>query len=105
MNQEPYIDKTWAQLDAALSAIFDGQKPEISLEELYKGAENICRQERAALLAKKVQERCKDYVAGKLRDNLVTRAGGGTDVDTLRAVIEAWSVWHARLVCFYYLRE
>lgn len=98
MNQEPYFDKTWAQLDAALSAIFDGQKPESSLEELYKGAENICRQERAALLAKKVQERCKDYVAGKLRDNLVTRAGGGTDVDTLRAVIEAWSVWHSRLV-------
>jgi hypothetical protein len=105
MNQEPYFDKTWAQLNAALSAIFDGQKPEISLEELYKGAENICRQERAALLAKKVQERCKDYVAGKLRDNLVTRAGGGTDVDTLRAVIEAWSVWHSRLVCFQYLRE
>ncbi|KAJ5433002.1 uncharacterized protein N7458_012158 [Penicillium daleae] len=109
MNQEPYFDKTWAQLDAALSAIFDGQKPEISLEELYKGAENICRQERAALLAKKVQERCKDYVAGKLRDNLVTRAGGGTDVDTLRAVIEAWSVWHSRLITvrwiFYYLDQ
>lgn len=105
MNQEPYFDKTWAQLDAALSAIFDGQKPEISLEELYKGAENICRQERAALLAKKVQERCKDYVAGKLRDNLVTRAGGGTDVDTLRAVIEAWSVWHSRLVRHLYLSK
>lgn len=98
VTQEPYFDKTWAQLDAALSAIFDGRKPDISLEELYKGAENICRQERAALLAKKVQERCKDYVAGTLRDNLVTRAGGGTNVDTLRAVIEAWSAWHSRLV-------
>lgn len=99
VNQEPYFDKTWSQLDTALSAIFDSRKPAISLEELYKGAENICRQERAALLAKKVQERCKDYVAGKLRDNLVTRAGGGTNVDTLRAVIEAWSMWHSRLVC------
>ncbi|KAJ5690141.1 hypothetical protein N7462_004533 [Penicillium macrosclerotiorum] len=108
-NHEPYFDKTWAQLDAALSAIFDGRKPNSSLEELYKGAENICRQERASLLAKRVQERCKDYVAGKLRDNLVTRAGGGTDVDTLRAVIEAWSVWHSRLITvrwiFYYLDQ
>ncbi|KAJ5218748.1 uncharacterized protein N7498_000847 [Penicillium cinerascens] len=109
VTQEPYFDKTWAQLNAALSAIFDGRKPDVSLEELYKGAENICRQERAALLAKKVQERCKDYVAGTLRDNLVTRAGGGTNVDTLRAVIEAWSAWHSRLVTirwvFYYLDQ
>ncbi|KAJ6119617.1 hypothetical protein N7523_003897 [Penicillium sp. IBT 18751x] len=109
VNQEPYFDKIWAQLDAALSAIFEGKKPDISLEELYKGAENICRQERAALLAKKVQERCKDYVAETLRDNLVKRAGGGTNVDTLRAVIEAWSAWHSRLVTvrwvFYYLDQ
>lgn len=104
VNQEPYFDKIWAQLDAALSAIFEGRKPDTSLEELYKGAENICRQERAALLAKRVQERCKDYVAGALRDNLVTRAGGGTNVDTLRAVIDAWSAWHSRLVCHRYCR-
>lgn len=97
-NHEPYFDKTWMQLNTALAAIFEGRKPEISLEELYKGAENICRHERASLLAKKVYDRCKEYVAGKLRDNLVTRAGGGTDVDTLRAVIEAWSAWHSRLV-------
>jgi hypothetical protein len=105
VTQEPYFDKIWTQLDAALSAIFDGRKPDISLEELYKGAENICRQERAALLAKKVQERCKDYVAGKLRDNLVTRSGGGTNVDTLRAVIEAWSAWHSRLVSGWHLSK
>lgn len=105
VSQEPYFDKIWAQLDAALSAIFEGKKPDISLEELYKGAENICRQERAALLAKKVQERCKDYVAGTLRDNLVKRAGGGTNVDTLRAVIEAWSAWHSRLVSGWHLSK
>ncbi|KAF7720233.1 Uncharacterized protein PECH_003349 [Penicillium ucsense] len=106
-NQEQYFDKTWAQLDAALSEIFNGTKA-ISLEELYKGAENICRQERAALLAEKVQERCKNYVAGTLRDNLV-KAGPGTDVDTLRAVIDAWSGWHSRLITvrwvFYYLDQ
>lgn len=104
-NQKPYFDKIWAQLDAALSAIFEGRKPDTSLEELYKGAENICRQERAALLAKKVEERCKDYVAGVLRDNLVTRAGGGNNVDTLRAVIDAWAAWRSRLVCYQHCCE
>lgn len=98
-NHEPYFDKIWAQLDGALTNIFEGKQPSVSLEELYKGAENICRQDRATLLAKKVQDRCKEYVSGKLRDNLVTRTGGGTDVDTLRAVIDAWSSWHSRLVC------
>ncbi|KAJ5587427.1 uncharacterized protein N7459_003192 [Penicillium hispanicum] len=109
VSHEPYFDKIWSQLDAALSDIFDGRKPDISLEELYKGAENICRQNRAPMLAQKVQNRCKGYVTGKLRANLVTRSGGGTDVDTLRAVIEAWSSWHSRLVTvrwvFYYLDQ
>lgn len=98
VNHEPYFDKIWSQLDSALSDIFEGKKPSLSLEELYKGAENVCRQDRAALLAQKVQGRCKDFVAGKLRDHLVTRSGGGTDVDTLRSVIEAWSSWHSKLV-------
>ncbi|KAJ5098576.1 hypothetical protein N7532_005577 [Penicillium argentinense] len=108
-SHEPYFEKTWTQLNAALTAIFEGRKPEVSLEELYKGAENICRHERAALLAKKVVDRCKEYVSGTLRENLVKGAGGGTDVDTLRAVIEAWSTWHSRLITvrwiFYYLDQ
>ncbi|KAJ5897983.1 hypothetical protein N7504_008271 [Penicillium tannophilum] len=108
-NHEPYFNKIWTQLDGALTDIFEDKKPNISLEELYKGAENICRQDGATMLAKKVQDRCKAYVAGKLRDNLVTRTGGGTDVDTLRAVIEAWSSWHSRLITvrwvFYYLDQ
>lgn len=99
LNQESYFDKVWLQLDAALMAIFDGRKPDSSLEELYKGGENVCRQERAALLAKKLQDRCREFVSGKLRTNLVTRAGGSTDVYTLRAVIEAWLAWHSKLVC------
>ncbi|KAJ5442599.1 Winged helix-turn-helix transcription repressor DNA-binding [Penicillium cf. griseofulvum] len=109
LNQESYFDKVWSQLDAALTAIFDGRKPDSSLEELYKGGENVCRQERAALLAKKLQDRCREFVSGKMRTNLVTRAGGSTDVATLRAVIEAWLAWHSKLVTirwiFYYLDQ
>jgi hypothetical protein len=89
----------WSQLDAALTAVFDGRKPDSSLEELYKGGENICRQERAAVLARRLQDRCRDYVNGKMREGLVARAAGSTDVDTLRAVLETWSAWHSRLVC------
>ncbi|KAJ5152274.1 hypothetical protein N7492_010569 [Penicillium capsulatum] len=108
-NHEPYFDKIWSQLDSAFFDIFEGREPGTSLEELYKGAENICRQGRAPMLAQKVQDRCRCYVSGRLRENLVSRAGGVTDVDTLRAVIDAWSTWHSRLITirwvFYYLDQ
>lgn len=99
LDQESYFDKVWSQFDAALTAIFEGRKPESSLEELYKGGENVCRQDRSALLAKNLRGRCKDFVNGSLRQNLVSRAKGSTDVDTLRAVVEAWSSWSTKLVC------
>ncbi|PYI16341.1 cullin-4B [Aspergillus violaceofuscus CBS 115571] len=109
LNPDAYFDKVWDQLDAALAAIFGGGKPEKSLEELYKGAEHVCRQGRAAALAKRLSDRCRDYVAGKLREKLTAQAAGGTNIETLRAVVEAWSLWQSKLVTvrsiFYYLDQ
>ncbi|PKY03551.1 cullin-4B [Aspergillus campestris IBT 28561] len=109
LNQDSYFDKVWGQLDDALTAVFDGGKPATSLEELYKGAENICRQGRAAVLAQRLQDRCREHVSGKLRESLVAKAGGGTSVDALRAVVESWAAWQSKLVTvrwiFYYLDQ
>ncbi|KAF5864788.1 hypothetical protein ETB97_006325 [Aspergillus alliaceus] len=109
LNQDSYFEKIWGQLDAALTAIFDGGKPEVSLEELYKGAENVCRQGRASALARQLQERCRGHVSGKLHDTLVSKAGGGNNIDTLRAVVESWTTWQSKLVTvrwiFYYLDQ
>ncbi|KAL2830034.1 hypothetical protein BDW59DRAFT_170319 [Aspergillus cavernicola] len=109
LNQDSYFDKVWGQLDAALSAIFNGGKPEVSLEELYKGAENVCRQGRAAALAKRLQGRCREHVAGKLHDALVDKARVGSNIEALRSVVEAWKVWQSMLVTirwiFYYLDQ
>jgi len=98
LDQDSYFDKMWFQFDAALTAIFDGKAPDSSLEELYKGGENICRQDKADLLARKLQRRCKDFVNGKMRQSLIARAKGSTDIDTLRAVMEEWSSWKSKLV-------
>ena len=98
LNQDSYFDKVWAQLDAALSAVFSGGKPEISLEELYKGAENVCRQGRAVVLTQRLQDRCRAHVSGSLRDELLAKAADGSNVDTLRAVIDAWNTWKSKLV-------
>jgi hypothetical protein len=98
LDQDSYFDKVWAQLDAALTAIFDNKTPDNSLEELYKGGENVCRQDRADLLAKNLRRRCKDFVDGKMRQSLLEKAKSTSDVDTLRAVMEAWDSWHSKLV-------
>ena len=97
MNQDSYFDKVWARLDAALAAVFESQKPDVSLEELYKGAENVCRQGRAAVLAKKLQDRCREYVSGKLHQELVSKAEN--ESDALRVVVDAWSTWNMKMVC------
>jgi hypothetical protein len=99
LNQDSYFEKIWGQLDTALTAIFNGGKPAVSLEELYKGAENVCRQGRASALARQLQERCRGHVSGKLRDMLVAKAAGGDNIDTLRAVVESWTTWQSKLVC------
>lgn len=100
MDQDSYFEKAWGQLDAALGAVFSGGKPETSLEELYKGAENVCRQGNAALLSKKLQDRCREHVSGKLRETLVAKAGGGSNIEILRAVVDTWATWQSELVCF-----
>lgn len=98
LNQDEYFDSIWSRLSTALDTIFDGGKPATSLEELYKGAENVCRQGRAAMLAKKLQERCKTYVVNTLRQNMVARTKDGSNVDALRAVVDAWAAWNTKLV-------
>jgi hypothetical protein len=99
LNQEEYFETTWGQLDAALTAIFTETKPKHSLEELYKGVENVCRQGRARVLSKKLEVKTKDHMFGALRKALVDKSGDGDDIDMLRAVVEAWSTWNSRLVC------
>ena len=95
---EQYLDQTWEQLNAALDAIFNDQKVPNSFEELYKGVENLCKQDKAPEIYSRLKERCKQYVSGKLKEPLVTRARNGEDVDVLRAVVGAWSTWNAHLV-------
>ena len=105
LNQDAYFEKVWTQLQSALETIFDHGKPATSLEELYKGAEKVWRQGRAERLAKKLQERCNEYVSTGLRSPLVAGLEEQTNVQTLRAVINAWATWSSKLVSSHSLRD
>lgn len=96
-DPDGYFNNVWNQLDNGLSAIFHDDK--ISLEELYRGVENLCRQDKAPVLFQKLCERCTVHVSTKLRASLIKSAlGGASPVELLRATIQAWSTWWNQLV-------
>ena len=103
-NPDQYYEHVWTQLDAALSAIFSGQKPPYSLEELYRGVENICRQEKAPELHQRLSEKCKENVSTRLR-SLVGNACDNSDINVLRSAVMAWTKWSGQLVSSTFLLE
>ena len=94
-----YCRETIAKLDAALTAIFNGQRPALSNEELYRGAENICKLNRAEDLAKRLLERCKNHVNIDFYNRIVQDTSR-SNVDTLKSVTEAWETWKQQLVSY-----
>lgn len=96
-DPDGYFNSVWSQLDKGLSAIFRGEK--ISLEELYRGVENVCRQGKAPALFQKLCERCAVYISTDISASLLKEANKGANpVDLLRVTLKAWSTWWDQLV-------
>jgi cullin 4 len=95
-DPDQYFNQTWTLLDAALTAIFNGQKISHSLEELYRGVENICRAEKAGRLFEKLKERCQTYVDQQLRGEIMEQAGRDNET-FVGAVVGAWKKWSSQL--------
>lgn len=96
-----YFDQVWGQLDAALSAIFQDAEVPYSLEDLYKGVENLCRQDRGFALYKNLSEKCKKELVSQLRHSMTEETDNIANTAVLQAISGAWSAWNARLVRYY----
>ncbi|KAI4253296.1 MAG: hypothetical protein L6R42_007639 [Xanthoria sp. 1 TBL-2021] len=96
-DPEKYINEVSSQLDAALSAILADEKLPHSNEELYRGAENLCRQGRAPQLYKSLREKCQQGIEMYFAKPLLTRASTLDDIGMLSAVMEAWATWNIGL--------
>lgn len=95
-----YLNQVWEKLDKALDVVFKKEKPDFSLEELYRGVENLCRQGHAQEVCNRLQKRSEKYVASDLRGPLLERLGNKS-VDLLRATLAAWTTWNEQLVCLF----
>jgi len=96
-DPDRFCAKTLAQLDDAITSIFADQRPAFSNEELYRGAENICKLGRAESLARRLEERCITHIMESVRKPLLVKAGKA-NVEVLRAVLSAWTTWLRQMV-------
>lgn len=92
-----YFEQEWNRLSDALGVIFSNSKINFSLEELYRGVENLCKQGRGPDLCVKLQERCKSSLENDLKVPLLAKTSAA-DGDVLRAVLSTWARWNVQLV-------
>ena len=97
-DPEQYFNQVWTQLDEALEAIFSRDVKPFSMEQLYRGVENTCRQNYAASLFRKLQAQCKKHIVTNVNSILVKSSEGKSDVGVLKATTEAWALWRRQMV-------
>ena len=95
-DPDVYFNQTWSSLEAALTAIFESRKISTSLEELYRGTENICRADRAGELYTRLKACCSAYVGDRLKYSIV--ACNSWKDDAVKSVVSAWEKWNDQLV-------
>lgn len=93
-----YVEDVWSRLNDGLSAIFSGLTLPYSMEELYKGVENICRQGSAATLYERLQKKCKVHLDEQMQNLSNKEKSCGNDVDVLRAMYHQMSTWNQQMV-------
>ena len=87
-----YFTTVWEKLDKSLTAVYAGEKVAYSLEELYKGVENVCRQQHAEELNTRLEQRARSHVKEAVRKTLLSGVAR-SNVDVLRSVVDAWTAW------------
>jgi cullin-4 len=97
VDPKVFLDQTWQKVNSALETIFHQGQIDFSLEELYRGVENLCRQGLAKDAKERLVAKCRDYVGGTLKAK-VKETVGRTDVDVLRAALQAWAIWNEQMV-------
>jgi hypothetical protein len=96
---ETFFTNAWNTLDSVLTAIFKGEPIDVSLEELYRSVEHICRADRAPQLFNKLMLRCEDYVLMHLQAKIVEEVGEDA-IEAAKIIETAWTTWSKQLVSF-----
>ncbi|KZL68341.1 ubiquitin ligase subunit (Cullin family protein), partial [Colletotrichum tofieldiae] len=96
---EKYYQRTEQELVDALQDIFNGRKPQLPLERLYRAVEDICRRgkDNELQLYETLRRKCEEHLTHDVLRSIKSR-GGNTDVDMLRSVLQHWRVWNGQIM-------
>jgi cullin 4 len=99
-----YFLQTTQKLQRAVSTILVEGNLVDSLEELYRGVENLVRENKGPELYEMLQDSCQKFVSGNMRENvekgIVGSVGLGGDggVRAVECIERAWGKWTSQLV-------
>lgn len=99
-----YFQQTTQKLQRAVSTILVEGNLADSLEELYRGVENLVRENRGPELYGMLQESCRTFVSENMKQNvekaIVGSVGLGGDggVRAVGCIESAWGKWTSQLV-------
>lgn len=105
-DRNEHYTRIWNQLDGCLTDIFAGREPQQSLELLYRGVQDTCRQGDADRLFGKLRDRCETHLKTGVLPTIEFDSRFSND-DVLRRVYACWQEFYKQILLirsiFYYL--
>lgn len=92
-----YYQQTEAELVGALDAIFDGRKPPVPFERLFRAVEDMCRKGDAEKVYRALRDRLDSHVTRQITPRILAE-GGNSNFLTLKSVQAHWSTFNAQMV-------
>jgi len=103
-----YFQQTFAKLRRAVDTILVEGALADSLEELYRGVENLVRENKGPELYEMLQTQCHEFVATVLRRSVESGIagsigiGGDGGIGAVECIEAAWGKWTSQLVLLLY---
>ncbi|KAF4462358.1 serine threonine- kinase tel1 [Fusarium albosuccineum] len=92
-----YYARTEKELEGALEAVFAGRTPDVPLERLYRGVEDVCRKGDPGKVYRMLKERIETHLQRNVLPR-IQRNGGTSDLDALRSVLAEWKTWNTQAI-------
>lgn len=103
------LERKWKDQEQALDTLFRNEDEKLLLEELYQGAEHICRQGQSQELYERVRQKCTTHLDTKLRSELHSKAQISSATEFAKAFVDTWMLWRKQLTTirhiFFYLNQ
>lgn len=97
-----YYKRTEKELEDSLEAVFAGRAPNVPLERLYRGVEDVCRKGDPAKVYQMLKERI-DVHLQRIVLPRIQKNGHASNLDTVKSTLAEWKTWNTQTVGWMFL--